>query len=103
MTAVSALRLFQHHIGIQQVRDHHERRMEKLEELIEERRQMVEDHNSGHRKLSDEEYERASRQHDNFQRKLEQMQASNHDVSLVRRYSLVGICKLALATICIVY
>ena len=55
-------------------------RMGKLEEMIEERRQMVDGHESGRRKLSDEEYDRASRQHKNFQRKLEQMKNRN-DVS----------------------
>ncbi|CAJ1920410.1 unnamed protein product [Cylindrotheca closterium] len=67
-----------HTAGIKQVKEHHERRMTKLEEMIEERRQMVEDHERGHRKLSQEEYERASRQHGNFQQKLEQMRKTNH-------------------------
>ena len=64
--------------------------MAKLEELIEERRQMVENHHAGHLKLSEEEYERASRQHVNFQRKLEQMQDTNHHVSLVVENILLG-------------
>lgn len=55
--------------------------MAKLEEMIEERRVMVEEHESGRRLLSDSEYERAARQHKNFQRKLEQMKTHNHDVS----------------------
>lgn len=58
--------------------------MTKLEEMIEERRQMVEDHERGHRTLSQEEYERASRQHVNFQRKLEQMRETNHHVSFFK-------------------
>ena len=47
--------------------------MAKLEEMIEERRRMVADHESGHRKLSDEEYMCAKKQFGNLQRKLEQM------------------------------
>ncbi|KAL3944174.1 MAG: hypothetical protein SGBAC_001731 [Bacillariaceae sp.] len=46
--------------------------------MIEDRRQMVEDHERGHRELSQEEYERASRQYGNFQKKLEQMRDTNH-------------------------
>ena len=55
--------------------------MAKLEEMIEERRRMVADHESGHRKLSDDEYMRANKQFGNFQRKLEQMRNRNTDVS----------------------
>ena len=77
--------LFQHKLGIQKVKEHHERRMAKLEELIEERRQAVEAHEAGHETLSQEEYERVSRQHVNFQRKLEQMHETNHHVSFAIR------------------
>jgi hypothetical protein len=69
------------HPGLDQVKEHHERRMAKLEELIEQRRQTVEDHENGRRKLSDEEYSRAAKQHQNFQGKLKQMQEMNNHVS----------------------
>jgi hypothetical protein len=49
---------------------------------------MVVDHESGHRKLSDEEYNRASKQYTNFGRKLEQMKNRNDDVST--RESVLG-------------
>ena len=71
----------QEKIDIQQVKEHHEGRIAKLQELIEERRQTIEHHESGHKTLSQEEYEQASRQHVNFKRKLEQMKESNHHVS----------------------
>lgn len=61
------------------IKENHERRMARLEEMIEERRRMTEDHESGRRKLSDEEYDRASRQVHNFQRKLDQMKQRNSD------------------------
>jgi len=57
--------------------------MARLAEMIEERRQLKEDHESGRRRLSDEEYDRASRQYLNFQRKLEQMKMRTAEVSLV--------------------
>jgi hypothetical protein len=69
------------HPGLEQVKEHHERRMAKLEELIEQRLQMIEDHENGRRMLSDEEYAHASKQHRNFQSKLEQMQETNNHVS----------------------
>lgn len=56
------------------IKEHHEQRMTRLEQMIEERRRMTEEHESGRRRLSDEEYERANRQYRNFQRKLEHMQ-----------------------------
>jgi hypothetical protein len=62
--------------------DHHDRRMAKLRELIEERRQSVADHDSGHRRLSGEEYERATRQLQIFQRKLVFMQDTNTPVGV---------------------
>ena len=55
--------------------------MARLEEMIQERRRMTEDHESGRRKLSDEEYDRASRQVRNFQRKLDQMKKRTDEVS----------------------
>lgn len=76
---------------MEQVREHHERRMAKLETMIEDRRAKVEDHESGRRLLSDEEYERATRQFSNFKRKLQQMQESNNDVSIVSLRSTVHV------------
>lgn len=54
--------------------------MARLEQMIEERRQMTEDHESGRRRLSDEEYDRANRQYRNFQRKLDQMKKRTDEV-----------------------
>jgi hypothetical protein len=56
--------------------------MEKIQEMIQERRTMLEDHENGSRRLNDEEHARASRQAVNFQRKLDTMKATNTDVSL---------------------
>ena len=56
--------------------------MVRLEQMIEERRRMTEDHESGRRRLSDEEYDRATRQYLNFQRKLEHMQKRTDEVRL---------------------
>ena len=56
--------------------------MAKLEQMIEERRQALEAHKSGRRRLDDEEHERTARQFKNFQRKLQQMRESNTDVRL---------------------
>eukprot|EP00546_Thalassionema_frauenfeldii_P020746 CAMPEP_0178896298 /NCGR_PEP_ID=MMETSP0786-20121207/1086_1 /TAXON_ID=186022 /ORGANISM="Thalassionema frauenfeldii, Strain CCMP 1798" /LENGTH=112 /DNA_ID=CAMNT_0020566667 /DNA_START=94 /DNA_END=429 /DNA_ORIENTATION=+ len=53
----------------------HEKRMEKLSELISERKQQLTDHESGHRRLSSEEHSRILRQKSNFQKKLEQLQS----------------------------
>lgn len=55
--------------------------MTKLEEMLEERRQMLKDHETGHRRLNGEEYEKANRQVKNFQRKLERMQKMDDAVS----------------------
>jgi hypothetical protein len=63
--------------------DHHDHRMAKLRELIEERHQSVADHDSGRRRLPDEEYGRVSRQLHNFQRKLKYMEETNTPVGVV--------------------
>jgi protein-arginine kinase activator protein McsA len=63
------------------VKEHHGRRMKKLEELIEERRQILQEHESGRRKLSEDDYARASKQFLNFQRKFGEMKTYT-DVSL---------------------
>lgn len=55
------------------IKNHNDRRMAKLEEMIEDRRQLKEAHESGRRLLSDEDYDRTARQYRNFQRKLEQL------------------------------
>eukprot|EP00934_Nitzschia_sp_Nitz4_P008733 Nitzschia sp. Nitz4//scaffold81_size91200//55234//55773//NITZ4_004989-RA/size91200-processed-gene-0.128-mRNA-1//-1//CDS//3329558719//8723//frame0 len=57
------------------VKQHHTRRMERLSEMIEDRRQQLADHDSGHRVLSDEHLEKATRQHTMFQRKLLDLQS----------------------------
>jgi len=54
--------------------DRHERRIEKLSELLEERKQQIEHHESGHRKLSSEDHSRILRQRVNFETKLDQLQ-----------------------------
>jgi hypothetical protein len=77
---VSTLTLEQH-ANLDAIKEHHNRRMKKLEEMIEERRVLVEDHEAGSRRLSDEDYNRASTQHRNFNRKLEQMRSKTTDVS----------------------
>jgi hypothetical protein len=66
------------------VQDHHDRRMAKLRELIEDRRQSVQDHNAGRRRLSNEDFDRVSRQLHNFQRKLAYMEETNSEVSVWR-------------------
>jgi hypothetical protein len=58
--------------------------MAKLRELIEERRRLVQDHESGERRLGDEDFDRAARQLRNFQRKLEHLEETNNEVSLYR-------------------
>ena len=63
------------------MKENHERRMTKLEEMLEERRQMLKDHETGRRRLNGEEYEKANRQVKNFQRKLERMQKMDDAVS----------------------
>jgi hypothetical protein len=73
------------HSTFEAIKDNHQRRMDKLEEMIEERRLMVEEHENGRRRLSDDEYDRAARQHTNFQRKLNQMRNRNDDVSRMER------------------
>eukprot|EP00980_Cylindrotheca_fusiformis_P014742 scaffold4009_cov124-Cylindrotheca_fusiformis.AAC.22 len=73
------------HLGLGQIKEHHERRMAKLEELIEQRRQKIEDHHEGRRKLSDEDYNLASKQHKTYSLKLKQMQESNTDEAHMER------------------
>lgn len=67
--------------SIEHIKNHHRARMEKIQEMIHERVAMLESHESGNRRLNDEEHARATRQVVNFQRKLDSMKASNTDVS----------------------
>lgn len=53
--------------------------MEHLERLLEERRQILSEHESGRSLLSDEEHSRFQRQVINFERKLKQMEESTHN------------------------
>lgn len=62
------------------VQDHHHSRMALLKDLIEERRQSLEDHQAGRRLLADEDLERTSRQLVNFRRKLAYMEETNSEV-----------------------
>jgi biopolymer transport protein ExbB/TolQ len=78
---LSMFSLLQLQRTVKAVQEHHERRMEKLREMIEERRQSVADHEAGHRKLADDEYDRVTRQINNFQRKLKTMEETNSLVS----------------------
>lgn len=64
------------------VQEHHNRRMAKLREMIEDRRRLVEDHESGERRLGQEDFDRTARQLRNFQRKLDRMEETNNVVSL---------------------
>ncbi|KAG7366123.1 hypothetical protein IV203_028793 [Nitzschia inconspicua] len=69
------------------VQDHHDRRMDKLREMIQDRRQSVDDHNAGRRRLSEEDYDRTSRQLHNFQRKLAYMEETNSKEHHMERIS----------------
>lgn len=59
--------------------DRHEKRTAKLSELLQERKEQLKAHEGGHRKLSQEDHERVTRQIKNFGRKLEQLQNLDHD------------------------
>jgi len=63
------------------VKENHERRMVRLAEMIDERRQVISDHASGRRLLNDESLEKASRQVRAFEQKLESMKKVTDDVS----------------------
>jgi len=53
----------------------HERRMEKLEELLQDRKKELEDHQSGRRLMTDEKHAKTARQAENFERKLTKMKS----------------------------
>ena len=61
------------------MRDHHERRMAKLEEMIQDRKSALEDHEAGTRRLNEDDHARFTRQVTNFERKLERMKEMNSD------------------------
>lgn len=61
------------------VNDRHESRTNKLAELLKERREQMDHHESGHRKLSAEDHARVTRQITNFGRKLEQLKNMDED------------------------
>jgi hypothetical protein len=82
------LSCFAQHSTLEMIKDHHNRRMAKIEEMIEDRKNKVADHESGRRRLSGEEYEKAARQVRNFAKKLEQMKNKNDNVSYQVLYSL---------------
>jgi hypothetical protein len=63
------------------VKEHHDRRMAKLREMIEDRRRLVEDHESGDRRLGQEDFDKTTRQLRNFQRKLDRLEETNNLVS----------------------
>jgi hypothetical protein len=69
------------------IKANHNNRMAKLKEMIEDRRTMLEDHTAGRRLLNEEDHARTTKQYSNFQRKLEQMENHNTDVS-----NLVCVC-----------
>lgn len=66
--------------SLDSVKSHHELRMAKLEQMIEERRRLKEDHDAGRRRLTSEEYDRANKQLNTFSRKLEQMKKRTDEV-----------------------
>jgi len=64
---------------VQFVSKRHERRMEKLEEMLNHRRALMEDHQAGRKLLSGEEHERVTRQLGNFERKLHQLKSISEE------------------------
>mmetsp|Transcript_68200 Transcript_68200/g.102853 ORF Transcript_68200/g.102853 Transcript_68200/m.102853 type:complete len:116 (-) Transcript_68200:181-528(-) len=67
------------HATLDMIKDHHNKRMAKLEEMIIDRENKVERHEKGIRRLSSEDFDKFSRQVRNFKRKLEQMKGRNED------------------------
>ena len=53
--------------------------MEKLEELVHDRKRQLKEHVDGHRRLSKDDHERVSRQAFNFERKLTQLKNVDPD------------------------
>ena len=58
--------------------------MEKLRELIEHRRQLVAHHEAGTRRLTSDEYDTATRELSNYQRKFQHMEQTNDVVSTAK-------------------
>jgi len=67
-------------VHLDAIKANHDHRMVRLAEMIEERRQLVSDHESGRRLLESEEFDKASRQIVAFERKLEMMKKKTEDV-----------------------
>jgi hypothetical protein len=67
--------------------------MQKLKDMIEERRQLLKEHESGERRLEAADFERASRQLENFQRKLKQMEERNTRVSFFHLIMIPGVAR----------
>ena len=92
--------------SLSSIQEHHNRRMSKLREMIEDRRRLVEDHESGERRLGQEDFDRTARQLRNFQRKLDRLEETNNVVSLYRwvtlhiaeRFNLCGTYLYAIST-----
>jgi len=66
---------------VKYLNDRHDKRMDKLEEMLEDRKTQLEHHNTGRRRLSPEDHERVSRQAVNYERKLKQLRNLDPDVS----------------------
>jgi negative regulator of replication initiation len=64
---------------VQFISKRHERRAEKLEEMLVQRRQLMDDHNTGRSLLSGEDHERVTRQLYNFERKLNQLKSMSEE------------------------
>lgn len=66
--------------SLKRIRDHDQRRTARMQELIEQRTQQLEDHDAGHRRLSDDDHERFNRQIKAFTRKLEQVNSMSDEL-----------------------
>jgi len=64
---------------VKYLNDRHDKRMDKLEEMLEDRKTQLEHHNTGRRRLSPEDHERVSRQAVNYERKLKQLRNLDPD------------------------
>lgn len=62
------------------MKEHDKRRIAKMKEILEERKIQLADHESGHRRLKDDEYERYTRQVKAFQTKLDRMKERGEEV-----------------------
>ncbi|CAB9516036.1 expressed unknown protein [Seminavis robusta] len=64
---------------LKRIKEHDVRRQNRMRELIEQRTEQLKAHESGHRRLSDEEHTRFNRQIKAFKRKLEQVDAMSEE------------------------